>query len=206
MRLLAGWGLAGIFLGAMLANTVFLVNIPYMLLVLTVVLVDDSPSNLVLLSIASGAGAALGKMFAYAMASGMATRINTLPHSGLYAYMQRLVERHPRAVPIGVFLGAATFLPNDLFLMPLAAVNYPMRKALLPTLAGKIVHNLTLVTLFWAALGLGGGHVTQGVRVDLSLCILVISALIVAYQIEKARDAAPQPQRSDPAFPQRWPV
>lgn len=204
LGVLTRWGLPGIFLGAVLSNSVLLVNVPYTLVVLSAVLVNDSLVYMAGLSLASGGGAALGKLFAYTVASGVVAQMDTstLTRSALYRRILARVNGHPRLVPLTVFGAMVTPLPNDLILLPLAAMNYPLRRIALPTIAGKVLHSLSLALCLRYLVDLGGERVTQSVRIDLSLSLLVMSALIVLYQIEKSRQGERKSGR-DQIFPPR---
>lgn len=179
-------GLVGVFLVALIANASLLIQVPYTLPMLSVALYSHTLLDLLILGIATGMGAGIGEIISYGIAYNIAQQIRELQKSGLFRWIRSTIDRHPTSIPIFVFLGAVTPIPDDLIIMPLAMINYPIRKLLVPMFFGKIVHNFTVALLFHYATGKFADRMNGDVNVDLSLSILIGFVLIILYQVEKA--------------------
>ncbi len=179
-------GAIGLFLIGLISNTSLLVQVPYTVPLIQIALVTDSLLKLVLLSIAIGIGAGLGEINSYIIARAASSPISKPEDSSFFRWTNRTVNNHPRSIPLIVFFGAATPLPDDVIIWPLAIVKYPVRKVLLPMFVGKIIHNFAFaIVAFW---GIGLTDTDNAtVRVDLSIGILIVFILVIMYQIEKAR-------------------
>lgn len=184
---MTGLGLFGVFLVALVANASLMIQIPYTLPMLSVALYSDSLADLVALGVATGVGAGLGEIVSYAIAYNIAAQIKALSRSALFRWIRDAIDRHPRLIPLFVFIGAALPIPDDLIIMPLAMVNYPIRRLLVPMFTGKVLHNFTVSFVFHYATRQSQDYVGSDVNVDLSLAILIGFILIVAYQVEKTR-------------------
>lgn len=185
MEAALGMGLAGLFAIALISNLAIIVNIPFMLVALPWVVANPTPEGVLLFSVITGSGAALGKLIAYALALRVTARFATLDDSPLPRWMTAQIERHPRFAPVLVFLAASTILPLDPALMPLILVGYPACRVAVPLALGKITHSLTLalvIVMSSSSLGMGGG-----LNVDLTLGVVLVTLLLVAYQVEKAQ-------------------
>ncbi|NDJ77583.1 MAG: hypothetical protein GYB65_15135 [Chloroflexi bacterium] len=186
MNLVARYGLVGVFIGAIIAQSTVVISVPYTLLVLTVILVRDDVGYLLALSAVAGVGTALGEMFAYTVASNVAHQFDNLSKSGLFRWVRRMANEHPQSAPLIVFGGTASPLPDTLLIVPLAVVNYPLRRLVIPLLTGKVLHSLSIVAMFVFIIGHVEDFVTEAVKVDLTLGILIVSMLVILYQVEKA--------------------
>lgn len=186
---MAGLGLAGVFVVALIANASLLIQVPYTLPMLSVALYSDNLAELVALGVATGVGAGLGEIVSYAIAFNIAAQIKELSKSSFFRWIRDTIDDHPRSIPLFVFIGAVFPIPDDLIIMPLAVINYPIRKLLLPMFVGKIIHNFTVAFVFHYATDQARGYASGDVNVDLSLGILVIFVMVIAYQVEKARFA-----------------
>lgn len=187
MDSMAGLGVAGVFVVALIANGSLLIQVPYTLPMLSVALYSDSLFELVILGVATGVGAGLGEIVSYAIAYNIAAQIKELSKSALFRWIRRNIRENPRTIPIMVFIGAVFPIPDDLVIMPLAMISYPVRKLMLPMFTGKIIHNLSVAIVFHYATDTASDQVSRDVDVDLSLGILILFVLIIAYQIEKVR-------------------
>jgi hypothetical protein len=180
-----GFGMVGLFAIAFFSNLAVIINIPFMLVALPWVVANPTLLGILLFSLSTGIGAGLGKLTAYALASRVAARFESLNDSALHAWISSQIARRPRFAPALVFLAAGTVLPLDPALMPLLLVGYPARKVAFPLLAGKVFQSLTmalLIVMMSSSLGVGGS-----VNVDLTLGVLLGTLVLVAYQIEKRR-------------------
>jgi membrane protein YqaA with SNARE-associated domain len=180
-------GVVGVFIVALIANSSLLIQVPYTLPMLSVAVYTDDLPGLVILGIATGMGAGIGEIVSYAIASNIAAHIRELSKSSLFRWIRDTINRHPHLIPFFVFIGAAFPIPDDLIVMPLAVINYPIRKLMIPMFTGKILHNFTIAFVFHYATSQAKGMISRDVNVDLSLGILVIFILVIGYQVEKAR-------------------
>ncbi len=187
MQHLVEWGVLGVFLGALAANATLIISVPYTLLVLSVALAGDGWGYYAALSVAAGLGAGLGEIISYVITDHVARQIEALEESALFRWARDTLHRHPRSTPALVFVCAASVLPDDLVIMPLAVSGYPVRRILLPMFAGKILHSLSLIVLVMGAVGLDQERLGGGTRIDLSLGVLIACGLVIFYQIERAR-------------------
>jgi hypothetical protein len=184
-------GVVGLFLMALISNAVPVINIPYMLVALTYVIVNDSPAHVLAFTLATGIGSSIGKIAAYVLAARVATRFESLAYSPLSRRISDLVTRRPRFAPLLVFAGAGTVLPLDAALMPLVLVNYPARRVWLPLTVGKCLQSASLALGALYAFNLAGD--SAGLKVDLTFGILLATLLLAAYQVEKAKTAQLEP-------------
>lgn len=186
---MAGLGVFGVFIVALIANGSLLIQIPYTLPMLSVALYSDNLIELVVLGTATGVGAGLGEIVSYAIAYNIAAQIHELSKSALFRWIRRTIHEHPRTIPIMVFMAALVPIPDDLVIMPLAMISYPVRKLMLPMFSGKVIHNVTVSFVFHYATDSVQGQVSSDVNVDLSLGILIVFVMVILYQIEKVRQS-----------------
>lgn len=183
-------GIAGLFLGAFASNLTVVISIPYVLFALSYVLIHDSLIGVAVFSLATGLGGALGKMVPYTLTTTLARRVKDLPDSALYRWVRTTISNHPSLTPLLVFLIASSVLPLDLIILPLALVSYPARKLFAPLLLGKVLHSLSLALCTLYLMNLTGMSESAGLRVDLTVCVAVVSLLVIVYQIERANSSA----------------
>ena len=183
------WGLLGVFIGAALANAAVMICIPYTMLVMTVVLVDQSWTTVVSVSLASGIGSALGRLFSYSVLRRLSAQWKSLPDSSIYRWIRHMVTNHPRKIPLLVFAGLTSFLPDEVVVTPMALADYPARKMVLPILTGKVLHTLITILIFLPI----ASHYGSGTsRTGALAAIILLSILIILYQIEKTQQAKKQ--------------
>lgn len=180
----AGYGLLGVFVGAVLANLAILISVPYTAITVTVALATGDPVSLVVICVVTGLGAGVGKVISYTLAHNLAAQHEAqLAASPLLVHLQDFLAAHPRTAPLLVFLAAFTILPDDWVMVPLALIRYPVSKTVVPMLVGKVLHGLSLIVLI--LLAVEPEEMTASSRADLTLSILIISLLVVLYQIEQ---------------------
>ncbi len=180
----AGYGLVGVFAGAVLANLAILISVPYTAITVTVALATGDPVSLVVICVVTGLGAGVGKIISYTLAHNLAAQHEAqLAASPLLAHLQDFLAAHPRTAPLLVFLAAFTILPDDWVMVPLALIRYPVRRTVLPMLIGKVLHGLSLIVMI--LLAVEPEEMTASSRADLTLSTLIISLLVVLYQIEQ---------------------
>lgn len=180
----ASYGLVGVFAGAVLANLAIMISVPYTAITVTVALATGDLVSIVVICVVTGLGAGLGKVITYALAHNLAAQHEAqLAASPLLSHLQEYMTEHPRMAPLLVFLAAFTILPDDWIMVPLALIRYPVGKTVLPMLVGKVLHGLSLIVLI--LLAVEPEDMTASSRADLTLSILIISLLVVVYQIEQ---------------------
>lgn len=179
-------GSIGLFLLALVANTLLLIQIPYTIALMNIALVTDSLWKLLLLSIFTGMGAGVGEINSYVIARGLSKTIKSPEDSKLYQWLKKLIVERPRLIPSLVFICSASVLPDDVVIWPLAVAKYPIKKILFPMFTGKIIHNFLFALIAYYSVRLVNPNDTS-VRVDWTIGILVFFFLYITYQIEKAR-------------------
>ena len=179
-------GSISLFLLALVANTLLLVQIPYTIALMNIALVTDSIWKLLLLSIFTGMGAGVGEINSYVIARGLSTSIKSPEDSKLYQWLKKLIVERPRLIPLLTFVCSASVLPDDVVIWPLAVAKYPIKKILFPMFTGKIIHNFFFALIAYYSVRLVNPNDTS-VRVDWTIGILVIFFLYITYQIEKSR-------------------
>ncbi len=188
-------GLIGLGLGAFVSNAIVLISIPFSLIAVTFFLSRASAVDIAAFALVTGICGGLGKLLAYSLASGVAAQVESLSQSGLFRWFDRLTRQHPRWIPALVFVGIVGALPNDLVLLPMVLIRYPLRRMVLPLISAKIVHNLGLALIMVFVVHQTQDALTPSAKVDLTAGIIVLTVLMVFYQIEKARrdrTAAPE--------------
>ena len=184
-------GVVGLFLMALISNAVPVINIPYMLVALTYVIVNNSPAHILAFTLATGIGSSIGKIAAYILAARVATRFESLARSPLSRWVSALVHRRPGMVPLLVLLGGSAILPVDAALIPLALINYPPQRVWLPLVFGKCLQSAGLALGALYVFNLAGN--SAGLKVDLTFGILLATLLLAAYQVEKAKTTPLEP-------------
>lgn len=180
-------GLIGLGLGAFVSNAVVLISIPFTLIAVTFFLGRGSLGDVIVFALVTGIGGGLGKLLAYGLAAGMARQVESLAQSTLFRRIDRVARRNPRWIPLLVFGGIVAALPNDLVLLPVALVHYPVRRLVLPVIGAKVVHNFGLALAMVFLVGQTEDALTPSIKVDLTAGVVVITVLAVLYQIEKGR-------------------
>lgn len=131
------YGIIGAFLICVFSSASILVQIPYFPVIAYLGGQADSWMGLLLLAVISGAGLALGEAFPYLVGKGVKVSLQGQNRPRVMQLKQFAVK-HPRLIPLIVFVFAATPLADDLLLIALGMINYGMRRLILPMLAGKI--------------------------------------------------------------------
>ena len=98
---LAGFGLVGIFLIALVANLSILMQIPYTLPLLSAALGGASLQNMLGLGVASGLGAGIGAVASYKVADALVAKTPGLPEGRTFRWIARNVDDRPRATSFG---------------------------------------------------------------------------------------------------------
>ncbi len=184
---LAGLGIIGIFLIALVANLSILVQIPYTLPLLSAALGGASLQNLMGLGLASGLGAGIGAVASYKVAETLVTKTPRVPDGRVFRWVAQNVDDRPRATAFVIFLIGLSPLPDGAVVVPLAVVRYGMRRLAVPLFLGKLCHNLLLALVFYAFASWSAEHVSQKSSTELALLVAVLFMVLVLYHAEKAR-------------------
>lgn len=187
---LAGLGLVGIFLIALVANLSILVQIPYTLPLLSAALGGASLQNVMGLGLASGLGAGIGAVASYKVADALVAKTPHLPDGKTFRWIARNVDDRPRATSFGIFVIGLSPLPDGAVVVPLAVVHYGMRRLAVPLFLGKFFHNVLFALLFYAFASWSSDHVSEKASTELALLVAVLFTVLVGYHAEKARTAA----------------
>lgn len=162
------------FLITMGGNSTVLIVVPY-----AVVIADLSINNTsiwFLIALVSGVGAAVGEIVSYYVGRliGSSKKIKESEMGEKFHRMKQQFEKHPRTVPITVFLFALTPLPDDMLLVPLGMMNYDYKKTILPCMIGK-----TMLTTFICFIGALIGENLGSESVNPSFDLIIFSFVFI---------------------------
>lgn len=178
-------GALGLLILSWLSNATLVIQIPYTLTLMSMVMVTPNFGNVLVLTTVSGFGAAMGEITSYVIAANIAAQFESITESGLIRWIQGMIDKYPKSIPAFVFVGSATVLPDDVVIMPLALINYPVKKIMAPMFIGKCVHQFSFAMIAYYGLDIVGDN-SRGTQFDVTLAILLAFVLFIAYQIEKA--------------------
>ena len=130
-------GYPGVFLLGLVSNLIVFIPVPYLLSVFF--LSAHTETNIVLLSLISGLGAACGKLIVFTVSRSGRRLVNEKSLRNL-EFARMIMERYGF---MAVFVVAATPLPDDVFYIPMGMAQFTFIKFFLACLAGKFL--LTLV-------------------------------------------------------------
>jgi hypothetical protein len=184
---LAGLGLVGIFLIALVANLSILVQIPYTLPLLSAALGGASLQNVLGLGLASGLGAGIGAVASYKVADALVAKSHYLPEGRTFRWIARNVDDRPRATSFAIFLIGLSPLPDGAVVVPLAVVHFGMRRLAVPLFLGKFFHNVLLALVFYGFASWSAEHVSERASTELAVLVAVLFMVLVGYHAEKAR-------------------
>lgn len=195
---LAGLGLVGIFLIALVANLSILVQIPYTLPLLSAALGGASLQNVMGLGVASGLGAGIGAVASYKVADALVGKSARLPEGRTMRWISRNVDDRPRATSWAIFFVGLSPLPDGAVVVPLAVVHYGMRRLAVPLFLGKFFHNVLFALIFYAFASWSAEHVSQKASTELALLVAVLFMVLVGYHAEKAHGAIRDAEATQP--------
>jgi hypothetical protein len=181
-----GLGIVGMFLVALVSNCAVFVQVPYTLPLLSAAIGGNSLGSMLALGAAAGVGAGCGEIIKYHIAHKVLSKKPHLHRSKLYQWILTQAHDKPRHVKWIVFGLAASVLPDDTVIIPLALIKYPIRRIAVPLFTGKVIHNLIFAGIFYAISETAEDFVKHGLRVDLAFGLIVTFLLVIAYQVEKA--------------------
>lgn len=190
MKGLAKWGAPGMFVLAVISNVTLVLIVPYNLPFLSLV-PYAKVGEMIVLGTATGIGAGIGALLSFRVALAIVARVDDLSESALFRWTKRNIDAHPKSIPIFVWLVTGTVLPDSLILVPLAMIHYPWHKMIIPTIIGKIFQNVLMAFVFRYAADLASRFVSENINFDITVALLIIFVMVIAYQVEKARDRTP---------------
>ncbi len=187
MDRLVTYGYPGLFVIGILANITLVFMIPYAIPLMTLSMYADSILEVIALGTAAGIGAGIGEITSYAVAHTLVRHVEDLEHSALFRWTKRTISRHPVVIPLFVWLASATPAPDAVIIVPLAMIQYPWRKMIVPMVTGKIFQNVVMALLYRFATEQVAHLLSSDVNFDLTATLVVVFVLLIAYQVEKAR-------------------
>ncbi len=163
------YGYLGAFILAIVSNMILFMPVPYLI---TFFLIGESPeTNIIVLSIAGGIGAALGKMLSYAVGLGGSKIIGEERRKRMMA-LRKLLKKYGALI---ILIVAATPMPDDIFLIPFGMMQYDIIKYFIACATGKAILTLTVTVL-------GRVHyiiVTKS-NVEIGILVSVIGFIIIS--------------------------
>ena len=123
---------------AVIGNATLLAHIPYTVPLLSLALGGASLDRMLLMGVASGLGAAVGELVSYGITLKFLGDNPALERSSLLQWVKRMVNSHPRMIPLLLFVYAVTPLPDDTVIIPLAMVGYGIKQISLPLFTEKL--------------------------------------------------------------------
>jgi len=125
------YGYLGVFAASLLGSVVPFVPIPYLI----VVVLLSSTLDPLTLGVVAGLGGALGKVTSYVLGrSGY-----LISNRGTQKNLEFLGRFARKWGDLGVFIFAATPLPDDVLYVPMGMVKFPLLRFMLANAAGKVV-------------------------------------------------------------------
>jgi membrane protein YqaA with SNARE-associated domain len=184
---LAGYGAAGMFLIALPSNATLVIQVPYNLPMFSLVLYSNTLSEAIWIGAATGLGAGIGEVLSYAMARVIIASVADVENSALFRWTKQHIEHCPGLIPYLVWFASAVPVPDLVLIVPVAMVNYPWRKMIVPMVTGKVLQNAILAVISYYAADRASGLVSSGVNIDIAAIVMLLFVIIIAYQIEKSR-------------------
>lgn len=178
-------GYWGAFIISLLGNSTILISIPYP----TAIFVLGSLGlNPLLLGLISGLASAVGEVVAYLFGLG-GRQLLGRKYIEKFKSIDNYLRRKPRAVPIILYLFAATPIPDDIILIPLGMMKYKFWKAFIPVTLGKITHSLIFALLGRGSLKLIQSTflTEQGLLLSVTSFLLIIIAIYLVIKIDWAK-------------------
>lgn len=129
------YGYWGSFLAALVSNASVLIVLPY-----TIVTVFLAASGLhpLALGVITGLGASIGELVSYGVGRfGSRWFRRSRPES--YMALDQVVESRPHIVQWMLFIVGLLPIPDDLLLVPLGMLRFPLRKIIVASMSGKII-------------------------------------------------------------------
>lgn len=171
-------GYWGAFLVTFLSNVSIVIVIPYGSVLFLLGSLGLNPWTL---GLVTGLAAALGEVVAYLIGRG-AGRLVGSRQQEKFERLKGFIVRHPRATPFLIFLFGLTPIPDDIIMIPLGLVGYPLWRAMIPDALGKIVLTTLVVcaghtssAFFQRLMGEEGGLWTGVITAVLTILIIYLT-------------------------------
>ncbi|MBN1565557.1 MAG: hypothetical protein JXA10_17060 [Anaerolineae bacterium] len=193
MDRLTDWGYVGLFIIGLFSNMTLIIMVPYAIPLLTLSIYADSIGEVIGLGIAIGMGSGMGEVVSFAVAHTLLSHVNDLEKSSLFQWTRRTINRYPATIPFFVWLASATPVPDLVIIVPLAMIQYPWHKLILPMITGKIVQNVVMALVYRSAADFAQTLVSEDINFDMTASFMIMFVMLLLYQIEKARA-----ERDDP--------
>jgi membrane protein YqaA with SNARE-associated domain len=184
---LAGYGAVGMFLIALPSNTTLVIQVPYNLPMFTLILYANTVWEVIRIGAATGLGAGIGEVVSYAVARAIIANIHDMEDSALFQWTKKQIGRRPGSIPYLVWFVSAFPVPDLVMIVPVAMVDYPWRKMIVPMVTGKIFHNTILAFILYCAADKASGLVSSNIHIDIAAITVGMFVIIITYQIEKSR-------------------
>jgi len=171
-ELVFAYGYLGVFIVCIIGNVSIILPVPFAL----VVYAFGSTLNPLLLGIVAGIGSTIGEMSAYIVGRG-GRRVIESRYGGRLDTVKKLVEKHGMLV---IFLVALLPIPDDLLLIPLGMMKYPVKKLLFAMLLGKTVMCLFLAYAGAYSLSYFRDLYAAGGEIGVIATIVLLAVIIIA--------------------------
>jgi len=172
----------GVFAISFIGTASIIIPIPYTLLIFHLSTSPSTEWDPILLTIAGGAGSAIGEMSGYALGY-FGRKIVSQERQRKMTYLVKIFDHYG---PLAIFIFALTPLPDDLLYIPLGILRYKFYKAFIPTLIGKLLMIFVIAYFGRTAgeairflFGEGGAEI-----VIAATTILLLIILIAMYRID----------------------
>ena len=167
------YGYPGVFVISAVSSAIPFLPIPYLLVVVFL----GNAENPLLLGVVAGTGAAVGKISSYLLGR-FGYRVTGTKTRGNLDVLHNMLTKYGA---LGVFIFAATPLPDDLYIIPIGIIRLPFLRFFLANLAGKIVLSVAIAYLgraYFASVGSFLGDSIIGIIATIALT-LVLSVLLM---------------------------
>ncbi len=185
MEKLTNYGYIGLFFIGLVSNMTLVFLIPYALPLFTLSIYADTILQVVALGTSAGTGAGLGELTSYAVAHTIVANVDDLEKSALFRWTRRTIERRPAVIPLFVWLASATPAPDLMIIVPLAMIQYPWQKMIVPMITGKVFQNVVMALVYRYAANFAESLVSRDINFDMTASITIIFVMFILYQIEK---------------------
>ncbi|MFH1820971.1 MAG: VTT domain-containing protein [Methanobacteriota archaeon] len=180
-------GYPGIFLLSLIGASSIIIPIPY-----TVVLLAISPAfDLILLTIAAGAGSALGELVGY----GLGYLGRDMLDEKRRGQMNAMLKIFRKYGVFAVFLFAFTPLPDDMLFIPLGLMRYSLWKTFAACIAGKFAMIFSIGIIGKTVGGLFGDW-PFAVLMTIFLVLIIVAVFKIDWVKLAGRYAPKESQRS----------
>jgi membrane protein DedA with SNARE-associated domain len=171
-ELVFAYGYLGAFIVCIIGNVSIILPVPFAL----VVYAFGSTLNPLLLGIVAGIGSTIGEMSSYIVGRG-GRRVIESRYGGRLDTVKKLVEKHGMLV---IFLVALLPVPDDLLLIPLGMMKYPVKKLLFAMLLGKTGMCLFLAYAGAYSLSYFRDLYAAGGEIGVIATIVLLAVIIIA--------------------------